>query len=60
MLGGAIVFGALLVWIAFYPLDPLLGGIIPVVAVILLASGAITGFLIAWLRPRTNPPTSPS
>ena len=58
--GAAVVFAAFLVWTAFQPLNPLLGGILPFALAVLLMSGAITGFLIARLRPRSNPPTPPT
>lgn len=58
-MGGGVVMAAFIVWTAVFPLDPLLGGIMPIVLAVLLISGAISGFLIASLRPRTNPTTSP-
>jgi hypothetical protein len=56
--GSAVMFALFVAYTMIYPLDPLLGGILPVILIVLLISGAFTGFLMAWLRPRSNPPTS--
>lgn len=58
-IGGLLMFMLFVGYIMIFPLDPLLGGILPIILVVLLISGAFTGFLFAWLRPRSNPPTSP-
>lgn len=55
--GSVIIFAVFGVWITFNPLDPLLGGIIPVVFIVLLIAGIFTGFLVGSLRPRATPTT---
>jgi hypothetical protein len=55
--GGAVMFALFVAYTMIYPLDPLLGGILPIILIVLLVSGAFTGFLIAWNRPRSNPAT---
>ena len=56
MVGGVIVFGLFVGWTHVYPLDPLLGGLAPLVLVALLIGAAFTGVLIILLRPRATPP----
>jgi hypothetical protein len=56
-LGAVAVFSAFVVWVLINPLDPLLGGIIPLVLVLLLIGGSFTGFLIGRLHPRATPST---
>lgn len=56
-MGALFVFALFVVWIVVEPLDPLLGGIIPLVLGVLLTSGAFTGLLISRLRPRATPLT---
>lgn len=55
--GAVTVFVLFIGWIMIESLDPLLGGIIPLVLVVLLVSGAFTGLLISRLRPRATPST---
>jgi hypothetical protein len=57
-IGGLVAFALLTAYIMIYPLDPLLGGILPLLLGVLLVSGEFTGFLIARLGPPSNPPTS--
>ncbi|HYD89036.1 MAG TPA: hypothetical protein VEA80_16285 [Vitreimonas sp.] len=58
LIGAAIVFAFFVGWTVFYPLDPLLGGIAPLVLIVLLIGAAWTGLLIMLLRPRATPSRS--
>lgn len=60
LIAGLTVFALLFVWTLIYPLDPLLGGIMPVILVVLLVGATFTGLLITILRPRATPPTPAS
>jgi len=54
------MFVLFLAYISIVPVDPLVGGIvIPIGFVVIVTSGVFTGLLIAWLRPRVTPLSSP-
>lgn len=58
--GGVTMFVLFLAYISIVPVDPLVGGIvIPIGFVVIVTSGVFTGLLIAWLRPRVTPLSSP-
>ena len=54
VLGALAVFVLFIVYTTIHPLDPLLGGIAPLILGVLLISGMITSFVIATLRPRAT------
>lgn len=56
LIGAIVVFAFLIGWTVIYPLDPLLGGIMPLVLVVMLIGAAFTGLHIILVRPRTTPP----
>lgn len=58
-LGALAVFVLFIVYTTIHPLDPLLGGIAPLILGVLLISGMITSFVIATLRPRATLATPP-
>lgn len=58
LIGAVLVFALFIGWTVVDPLDPLLGGIAPLILVALLIGATFTSLLISLLRPRTSQPKS--